>query len=212
MDSRRRFRQNEAAKLDPIIFRDGRGAKRNDEDGFSQGSNREAYFITLNVAKDDGNGMANNEYTRGVYALPGHSNSHLLQFSTVDWSGISRSHEGTRTTDEGLLEICQSAESGSAAQHIFLEEDEDATRGEYKELIWLPVCGAVVDDPNLRKEGAESSSSRIIPGTLFCSEYLKSYSSRPDSMCSLSSVSCTKQYHTPMAGHHVRGERPDFPR
>ena len=107
------------------------------------------------------------EHTGGFHALPGHSNSHLLQFSTVEWSGISRSHEGTRTTDEGLLEICQSAESGSAAQHIFLEEDEDATRGEYKELIWLPVCGAVVDDPNLRKEGAEPSSSRIIPGTLF---------------------------------------------
>ena len=106
------------------------------------------------------------EHTRGVNAPLGHSNSLLLLFSAVEWSGISRSHEGTRT-DEGLLEICQSAESGSAAQHIFLEEDEDATRGEYKELIWLPVCGAVVDDPNLRKEGAKPSSSRIIPGTLF---------------------------------------------
>ena len=37
------------------------------------------------------------EYTRGVNAPPGHSNSHLLLFSTVEWSGISRSHEGTRT-------------------------------------------------------------------------------------------------------------------
>ena len=35
-DSQRRFSQNEAAKLDPIIFRDGRAAKRSDDDDMQE--------------------------------------------------------------------------------------------------------------------------------------------------------------------------------
>ena len=99
MDSRRRFRQNEAAKLDPIIFRDGRGAKRNDEDGFSQCSNREAYFITLNVAKDDGNGMA--KITQGEFMLFQVTKTHIY-FNFPQWTGLeyhdrTKGH-GRRTT------------------------------------------------------------------------------------------------------------------
>ena len=59
--------------------------KRNDEDIFSQCSNREAYFITLNVAKDDGNGMA--KITQGEFMLFQVTKTHIY-FNFPQWNGL----------------------------------------------------------------------------------------------------------------------------
>ena len=120
--SRRRFPQNEAAKLDPIIFRVGRAAKRNDDDEDDtrgKNSNREAYFITVHVAKDDDHRMT---WPKIFTVLPGHSNPHLLHFSTIKWSEISPAH-GRSRSDDGLPGIYQSAELSTAAN--------SAARGTY---------------------------------------------------------------------------------
>ena len=113
------------------------------------------HYSSRSEGRRSQNDLAGHEYTRRVTILPGHSNSHLLKFSTAPSNSL-KYHARTERTRDCRRFVKVPAESSSSARHIFLVED--ATREEYKELIWLPVCGAVVDDPNLRKEGTSSAS------------------------------------------------------